>query len=44
MLVKSHDGIGQYTMISVIVCMIDILIVIEICKVNSKIIWNGIVI
>ena len=26
MLVKSHDGIGQYTMISVIVCMIDTLI------------------
>ena len=44
MLVKSHDGIGQYTMISVIVCMIDILIVTEICKVNTKIIWNRVVI
>ena len=44
MLVKGHDGIGQYTMKSVIVCMIDILIVIEIFKVNSKIIWHVIVI
>ena len=44
MLVKGHDGIGQYTMTSVIVCMIDILIVIEIYKVNSKIIWHVIVI
>ena len=43
MSIKDQYGIGQYTMISVIVCMIDMLIVIEICKVNCKIIWNGIV-
>ena len=43
MSIKSQYGIGQYTMISAHVCMIDVLlIVIEIRKVNSKIIWNGI--
>ena len=30
-------------MIGAHVCMIDVFIVIETCKVNSKIIWNGIV-
>ena len=44
MLVKSRYGIGQHSMISVIVYMIDVLIVTEICKVNTKIIWNGVVI
>ena len=43
MSIKSQYGIGQYTMISAHVCMIDVLlIVIEIRKVNSKIMWNGI--